>query len=144
MHFNNSSTRPCPESACANQILHTVRAGDTLFSLANRFNTTVGRILALNPGTDIYNLQIGATLVICPGIMPVPPIGTIPPVTPVPPIGTVPPAPPVMPIPPIGPSLPSEAVRELIMCILRWVRDILGESEARRLMMALTNEIWRN
>ena len=107
---------------CANQIVHIIQAGDTLFSLANRYRTTVDKILRLNPGTEIYNLQIGASLLICPGFeepeLPVPPT-PVPPVTPVPPIGTL-------------PSL--EVLRELLMQILQWIRERFGDSAVSRIM----------
>ncbi|MEW6574414.1 MAG: LysM domain-containing protein [Bacillota bacterium] len=58
---------------------YTVRAGDTYFSLARRFNTTVEAIAAANPGVDPNNLQIGQVLCI-PGAAPpqVCPPGTFP------------------------------------------------------------------
>lgn len=52
---------------------YTIRMGDTIFSLANRFNTTVSAILAANPGLDPNRLQIGQEICIpvpappCPG-----------------------------------------------------------------------------
>lgn len=153
MFFKDQPNKIKPEAngICHNQIIHTIRSGDTLFSLAERYNTTVGQILMLNPGTDIYNLQIGASLIICPGttVKPVPPIGTLPPITPVPPIGPMPPPitppigtlPPIAPVPPIGPSLP-DLIRELILFILNWIREHLDENEARKLMTALSNEIY--
>lgn len=139
---------------CPNQILHTIRAGDTVYNLAVRHRTTVERILELNPGIDVYNLRIGSTLVICPGATPVPPIGTVPPVTPVPPIGTIPPVtpvppigivppPPVTPVPPIG-TLPTvDAIMQLILHILRWIRQHFGEDDMRRMMEEMNNEIWK-
>jgi len=55
-------------------IPYTIRAGDTFFSLARRFNTTVAAIIAANPGVDPNRLQIGQTICIpqpflppCPG-----------------------------------------------------------------------------
>lgn len=38
---------------------YTIRAGDTYFSLAQRFNTTVAAIIAANPGVDPNRLMIG-------------------------------------------------------------------------------------
>jgi hypothetical protein len=107
---------------CPNMITYTIKSGDTLYSLARYYDTTVETLLEKNPGIDPYNLQIGSTLMICPGngymppTTPVPPIGILPPVKPVPPIGVLPPVcpppppitppigilPPVMPVPPIG------------------------------------------
>ena len=67
---------------CNNQIVHTIRAGDTLWRLAIAYNTSVEALLSLNPGIDVYNLKIGAPLNVCPGatapITPVPPIGELP------------------------------------------------------------------
>ena len=58
---------------------YTIRAGDTYYSLAIRFNTTVAAIMAANPGVDPNRLQIGQRICI-PGA-PVPgecPSGTQP------------------------------------------------------------------
>jgi len=74
--------------SCKRALLHTVAQGDTLWALSRRYDTTVEEILRQNPGTDVYNLQIGACLLICvgdgyqpdgPAAMPVPPIGMVPP-----------------------------------------------------------------
>lgn len=46
-----------------------VQAGDSIYSLANRFNTTVNAILAANPNINASNLLIGSSLII--------PIGSI-------------------------------------------------------------------
>ena len=43
---------------------YTVRAGDTFFFLAQRFNTTVEAIMRANPGVDPNNLQIGQVICI--------------------------------------------------------------------------------
>ena len=148
---------------CANQIIHTIRAGDTLYSLANRYLTSVEQIRRLNPGVETYNLQIGTGLVICPGITgatPVPPIGTVPPAPPVvspqPPIGTIPPVrpiPPIAPLPPVLPpeislppigSLPTpEVLRELLLLILRWIEQHFGNGNARRIIEFISNELSR-
>ncbi|MDI3316134.1 MAG: LysM domain-containing protein [Bacillota bacterium] len=61
---------PCPPGSFA----YTIRPGDTLFLLAQRFGTTVAAILALNPGINPYNLQVGQ--VIC---IPTPPGRVCPP-----------------------------------------------------------------
>ncbi len=60
--------RPCPG------FFYTIAAGDTLFSLAARFNTTVQAILRANPGLDPNRLFIGEQICIpspqppvCPG-----------------------------------------------------------------------------
>ncbi|MCL6560644.1 MAG: LysM peptidoglycan-binding domain-containing protein [Firmicutes bacterium] len=55
--------------SCPGGTLYTIRTGDTFFSLARRFNTTVEAIMAANPGVSPTNLQIGQ--VIC---IPVPPM----------------------------------------------------------------------
>ncbi|MGL5437549.1 MAG: LysM peptidoglycan-binding domain-containing protein [Lachnospiraceae bacterium] len=52
---------------CYSQLLHTVMPGDSLYQLAMHYQTNVESILALNPQVNPYNLQIGSTLVICPG-----------------------------------------------------------------------------
>lgn len=43
---------------------YTIRSGDTLYNIANRFNTTVEAILRLNPGLDPNNLQVGRVICI--------------------------------------------------------------------------------
>lgn len=40
-------------------VVHVVAAGETLFSLARRYGTTVAEILRFNPGIDPERLQIG-------------------------------------------------------------------------------------
>jgi len=39
-----------------------IKQGDTFFKLAQQYNTSVGKILASNPGVDSNNLQIGQTI----------------------------------------------------------------------------------
>ncbi|SDL03728.1 LysM peptidoglycan-binding domain-containing protein [Natronincola ferrireducens] len=58
---------------------YTIRAGDTFFALAERFNTTVDAIRRANPGVDPNNLQIGQVICI-PTTTPPPtcPTGTTP------------------------------------------------------------------
>jgi peptidoglycan endopeptidase LytF len=55
---------PCPGGT-----IHTIVAGDTLFALARRYNTTVQAILDANPGLDPRSLQVGRRICI-----PVPPV----------------------------------------------------------------------
>ncbi|MDU5083189.1 MAG: LysM domain-containing protein, partial [Bacillota bacterium] len=61
-------TPPCP-----NGFLYTIMAGDTLFSLAQRFNVTVQAIINANPGIDPNRLQIGQVICIPRSIPPTPP-----------------------------------------------------------------------
>jgi LysM repeat protein len=68
-------TKMLESVACPGGTLYTIRAGDTLYGLAQRFNTTVDAISRANPGIDPNNLQIGRTICIpvapgpgpCPG-----------------------------------------------------------------------------
>lgn len=53
-----------PPVECPNGRLYTIRAGDTLFALAQRFGTTVAAILAANPGLDPNSLQVGRMICI--------------------------------------------------------------------------------
>jgi len=52
---------------CPAQITYTISQGDNLYQLSKFYQTTVTEILALNPRTDPYNLQIGSKILICPG-----------------------------------------------------------------------------
>ena len=52
---------------CNNPIEHTVRAGDTLYKLSKQYKTTVSSLIFTNPKVNPYNLQIGMTLMVCPG-----------------------------------------------------------------------------
>jgi peptidoglycan DL-endopeptidase LytF len=56
---------------CPGGRIYTIKAGDTLFSLARRFNTTVQAIITANPGLNPNALQIGEQ--ICLPIVPLPP-----------------------------------------------------------------------
>lgn len=67
---------PPPTTCPAGSSQYVIRSGDTLFQLANRFNTTVAAILALNPGLDPNALQVGRIICI-PGV-PTPPPSTCP------------------------------------------------------------------
>jgi len=91
---------------CQNQIIHTIQPGDTLYRLAIIYGTTVPTLLALNPGVDIYNLQIGSGLVICPCVQ-------FPPAKPMPPIGEIP-----------APDL-SKLMRKLWSQHVYWTRMVL-------------------
>ncbi len=51
-----------PHRCPAGTTPYVVRAGDTLFSLARSFGTTVEAIMAANPGVDPENLQVGQVL----------------------------------------------------------------------------------
>ena len=50
--------------------MYTIQAGDTLFALAQRYNTTVQAIINANPGIDPNRLVIGQRICI-----PVPRLG---------------------------------------------------------------------
>jgi len=63
-----SATGTCPPGGTT----HTIMSGDTLYSLARRYNTTVSAIQKANPGLDPRSLQVGRkicipTAVPCPG-----------------------------------------------------------------------------
>lgn len=49
---------------CVGGTMHVVRAGDTLFNLANYYGSTVQAIIAANPGIDPQNLPIGRSICI--------------------------------------------------------------------------------
>lgn len=51
-----------PEPPCASGLFWRVAEGDTLFSIAQATNTTVKRLLELNPHVDPKNLQIGQNI----------------------------------------------------------------------------------
>ena len=59
-----------PQPSCPGGMLYTIKAGDTIYNLANRYNVSVDDILKANPGIDPNNLQIGQ--VICIPCMPAP------------------------------------------------------------------------
>jgi len=52
---------------CAQPVAYTLRPGDNLYQLSRHYGTSVQAILAQNPNVDPYNLQVGSTLVVCPG-----------------------------------------------------------------------------
>lgn len=64
---------PPPLPPCPNGFYYTIRAGDTLFLLAQRFGVTVQAIINANPGIDPNNLRIGQTICIPRPVSPVPP-----------------------------------------------------------------------
>ncbi|MDK2820187.1 MAG: peptidoglycan DL-endopeptidase LytF, partial [Clostridia bacterium] len=67
--------KPCPPGSFA----YTIKSGDTLWKLAQQYNTTVEAIMAINPGIDPNNLQIGQVICI-PSVQPPKPCppGTFP------------------------------------------------------------------
>ncbi|NLW22922.1 MAG: LysM peptidoglycan-binding domain-containing protein [Tissierellia bacterium] len=68
-----------PMQACpAGSFAYVIRPGDTLFLLANRFGTTVNAIMALNPGINPNNLQIGQRICIPTAADPRPPLPPCP------------------------------------------------------------------
>lgn len=52
-----SAPAPCPGGTA-----YTIVAGDTYYSIARRFNTTVNALIAANPGVNPNNLQIGQVI----------------------------------------------------------------------------------
>ena len=59
-----SGTTPPPGRCPQGTMAYTIRSGDTLYLLANRYNTTVEAITRANPGIDPYNLRIGQVICI--------------------------------------------------------------------------------
>jgi LysM repeat protein len=55
-----SPDRPRVRSSRASA--YSVRSGDTLATIAERFGTTVDELLVLNPGIDPHALHVGQTL----------------------------------------------------------------------------------
>lgn len=53
--MNYYVSRQCPPGT----VTYTIKAGDTFFSLAQRFNTTIAAIIAANPDVDPENLEVG-------------------------------------------------------------------------------------
>lgn len=51
-----------PEQPCASGLFWRVAPGDTLYAIARANNTTVQRLLELNPNIDPRNLQIGQSI----------------------------------------------------------------------------------
>ncbi|MCL1919253.1 MAG: M14 family metallopeptidase [Peptococcaceae bacterium] len=44
--------------------VHSITGGDTIFTLANAYRTTVERILTANPGINVYNLRAGQKIIV--------------------------------------------------------------------------------
>ena len=51
-------SRQCPVDTA----LYTIRPGDTLYLIAQEYNTTINAILRINPDIDPLNLQIGSEI----------------------------------------------------------------------------------
>ena len=70
----NEMSRSCPRGSFS----YTIKAGDTLYQLARTYNTSVEAILAINPGINPNNLQIGQRICIPDGSAPSPrcPVGS--------------------------------------------------------------------
>ncbi|MCL6589624.1 MAG: LysM peptidoglycan-binding domain-containing protein [Firmicutes bacterium] len=72
---SNENTIEAARVFCPGGSVYTIQPGDSLFSLARRFNTTVQAIIAANPGINPTNLQLGQSICIpvaptpgpCPG-----------------------------------------------------------------------------
>jgi len=93
-----------------------IQSGDTLYSLARRYQTTVEALLELNPEIDIFNLQIGTMLIIsCPEVEPVPPIGTLP--------------------------KPTDVISEILLLILCWAREQFGNEPTKEVVQTLCNKL---
>ncbi len=67
-----SGTTPPPGGCPSGTFAYIIRPGDTIFSLAQRFNTTVEAIMAANPGINPNNLQVGQRICIPSGTTPPP------------------------------------------------------------------------
>ncbi len=52
---------------CYQKVYHIIRPGDTIFWLAQMYDTTVEEIMDNNPGINPQNLQIGSRIIVCPG-----------------------------------------------------------------------------
>jgi LysM repeat protein len=65
-------------------LVHQVLGGDTLSSIAASYNTTVASILAMNPGVEPENLQVGYILLIPAGTLTPTPTATLDPDVPTP------------------------------------------------------------
>lgn len=67
-----------PPTCPTGSFSYTIQRGDTLFALAQRFNTTVSAILTLNPGLDPNALQVGQRICIPGAAPPTCPTGSVP------------------------------------------------------------------
>lgn len=66
-----SNSTPAPQKATPKVgKTHKIVAGDTLWSIAQKYGTTVARLKALNPEIDVLALRIGGVLVIDPDAEP--------------------------------------------------------------------------
>lgn len=51
--------------ACRQEVTHVVKAGDSLYKIAQQHQIPVETLMAQNPGLDPYNLQVGTEIMIC-------------------------------------------------------------------------------
>lgn len=114
---------------CNERVIHKIVAGDTLWSLAGTYNTTVTNLMNLNPDVEVYNLTIGSDLVVCQPPRPITPTVPVQPPRPITP--TVPP------ISPVRPPIHHDRILELLEFILRWIRDHVGGTEANHIISML-------
>ena len=73
MFYDYKYQQRCPVRCPAGSFPYTIKAGDTLYFIARTYNTTVEAIMAINPGLDPYNLQIGQVICVPTMAPPVPP-----------------------------------------------------------------------
>ncbi len=78
MNYDDYQGIDAQQQCPAGTFTYTVQPGDTLFAIAQRFNTTVAAIVAVNPGLDPNVIFVGQRICI-PGA--VPPPGVCPPGT---------------------------------------------------------------
>ena len=55
--YTNADIQPQPAA-----VTYTIKAGDTLYSIARRYATTVDEITRLNPGIKATELKIGTQI----------------------------------------------------------------------------------
>lgn len=53
-----------PKSSCPNGFIYTIKAGDTFYRLAQRYNLSVQNLIDANPNISPRNLQIGQRICI--------------------------------------------------------------------------------